>query len=75
VAVFGCPDEEKGEIPAAAVVPRPGSTITHEDIVLFARNHLAGYKIPRKTIIMDSLPRVSGWKLLRRELRDQFCIR
>ncbi|MFH0967815.1 MAG: class I adenylate-forming enzyme family protein [Methanobacteriota archaeon] len=75
VAVFGCSDEEKGEIPAAAVVPRPGSTITHEDIMVFAKTLLAGYKIPRKTIIVDSLPRVGGWKLLRRQLRDQFCIR
>lgn len=73
VAVFGCPDEEKGEIPAAAVVLRPGSTITHDDIVLFARNLLAGYKIPRRTIFVESLPRVGGWKLLRRHLRDQYC--
>ncbi|MDD1729566.1 MAG: acyl--CoA ligase [Methanospirillum sp.] len=73
IAVFGCLDEEKGEIPAAAVVPREGCTVTHENIVAFAKQHLAGYKIPRKTIIVDSLPRVGGWKLLRRELRDQYC--
>jgi long-chain acyl-CoA synthetase len=73
VAVFGYPDEEKGEIPAVAIVPRPGTTIKHEDIVAFSRNYLAGYKIPRKTISVDYLPRVGGWKLLRRQLRDQFC--
>ena len=73
VAVFGCPDEEKGEIPAVAVVPKPGSGITHEKLVVFAREHLAGYKIPRKTIIVETLPRMGGWKLLRRQLRDQLC--
>lgn len=73
IAVFGCPDEEKGEVPAAAVVPRQGCVVTHENLVAFAKDHLAGYKIPRKTIIVESLPRVGGWKLLRRQLRDQFC--
>jgi len=75
IAVFGCPDEEKGEIPAAAVVPRTGTVITHESLTTYARQHLAGYKIPRRTIIMESLPRMGGWKLLRRQLRDQLCSR
>jgi len=74
IAIFGCPDEEKGEIPAAAVVPKAGCTVTHESLVAFARKHLAGYKIPRKTIIVENLPRVGGWKLLRRQLRDQYCL-
>jgi long-chain acyl-CoA synthetase len=33
---------------------------------------MAGYKIPRKLIIVDSLPRVHGWKLLSRDLRQKF---
>lgn len=74
IAIFGCPDEEKGEIPAAAVVPKDGHTVTHESLVAFAKEHLAGYKIPRKTVIVESLPRVGGWKLLRRQLRDQYCL-
>jgi long-chain acyl-CoA synthetase len=73
IAVFGCQDEEKGEIPAAAVVPRPGAVITHEILTVYARQHLAGYKVPRRTIVVDSLPRMGGWKLLRRQLRDRLC--
>jgi long-chain acyl-CoA synthetase len=38
----------------------------------FCRDHLAGYKIPKKLMIVDVLPRVHGWKLLRRTLREQF---
>jgi long-chain acyl-CoA synthetase len=35
---------------------------------------MAGYKIPRTVMVLDSLPRVHGWKLLRRELREKFRI-
>lgn len=73
VAVFGCPDEEKGEIPIAAIIPKRGCSFTHEDLLTFAREHLASYKIPRRTIIVEHLPRVGGWKLLRRQLREQYC--
>ncbi len=74
VAIFGCPDEEKGEIPVAAVVLRNGCTLTHTDLISYAKEHLAGYKIPRKTIFVENLPRVGGWKLLRRQLREQYCM-
>ena len=38
----------------------------------YCRDQMASYKIPRKIMVTDSLPRVHGWKLLRRELRDKF---
>ena len=72
VAVFGIPDERKGELPVAAVVTRPGTPVTPEDLGEFCRKHLAGYKIPRKFILTDNLPRVNGWKLLRRALREKY---
>ena len=75
IAIFGCPDEEKGEIPAAAVVPREGAgEITLEELSAYAREHLAGYKVPRRLVILDELPRVGGWKLLRRTLREELCV-
>ena len=74
VAIFGCPDEEKGEIPAAAIVLRnKEDPLTSEDLMIWCRDHLAGYKIPRKIVLMDQLPRVAGWKILRRELRESLC--
>jgi len=74
VAIYGCPDEEKGEIPAAAVVLRnKDEIVTLEEIAGWCRERLAGYKVPRRLMIVDQLPRVGGWKLLRRELRESFC--
>jgi len=72
VAVFGIPDERKGELPVAAVIIHPGARMTPQDLDEFCRKHLAGYKIPRKFMFTDSLPRVNGWKLLRRALREKY---
>lgn len=72
VAVFGLPDERKGEIPVAALVLKPGTTLTEDAFIAWCRDHMAGYKVPRKMIVTDSLPRVHGWKLLRRDLREKF---
>jgi len=72
-AVFGCPDERRGEMPVAAIVPREGVTCTEEEIAAYCRKELAGYKVPRRIIITGSLPRVHGWKLLRRTLRETNC--
>ncbi len=72
VAVFGVPDERRGEVPVAAVVLRPGTSLTEPEFATYCRDHMAGYKVPRKLILVDSLPRVHGWKLLRRDLRQKF---
>jgi long-chain acyl-CoA synthetase len=72
VAVFGIPDERKGEVPVAAIVIRTGMELTEDQLESFCRDHLAGYKIPRKLVVVDVLPRVHGWKLLRRDLRAKF---
>ncbi|HUT39176.1 MAG TPA: class I adenylate-forming enzyme family protein [Methanoregula sp.] len=72
VAVFGVPDERKGEVVVAAVVLKPGTSFTESELESWCRNHLAGYKIPRALKIVGALPRVHGWKLLRRTLREMF---
>lgn len=74
VAVFGIPHPHRGEVPVAAVVWRKGrdGPDTETSLLAFAREHLAGYKVPRKFYPVESLPRVNGWKILRRELREKF---
>ena len=72
VAVFGVPDERKGEVPVAAIVFRPGMALDEKELEVYCRDQMAGYKIPRKLMVLDFLPRVHGWKLLRRELREKF---
>jgi fatty-acyl-CoA synthase/long-chain acyl-CoA synthetase len=72
VAVIGIPSDEWGESVHAIVVPRPGSSATAEQIVAFAREHLAGYKIPRSVSFLPELPRTGSGKILKRVLREPF---
>ncbi len=71
IAVFGVIHPHRGEIPIAAVIWRAGCENPAE-LSDFAKEHLAGYKVPRHILTVDELPRVSGWKLLRRELRAKY---
>jgi fatty-acyl-CoA synthase/long-chain acyl-CoA synthetase len=72
VAVFAVPSEEWGESVHAVVVARPGATLSDADVVAFAREHLAGYKVPRSVSFMDELPRTGSGKILKRVLREPF---
>jgi fatty-acyl-CoA synthase/long-chain acyl-CoA synthetase len=69
VAVFGIPDEHWGETVHATVVPaREG--VTAEDVVSFAKQKLAGYKVPRSVTFVDELPKTGSGKVLKRQLRE-----
>jgi acyl-CoA synthetase (AMP-forming)/AMP-acid ligase II len=72
VAVFGIPDEEWGEAVHAIVVIRPGANMPQDQIATFARQHLAGYKVPRSFSFMTEIPRTGSGKILKRELRKPF---
>jgi acyl-CoA synthetase (AMP-forming)/AMP-acid ligase II len=72
VAIFGVPDDEWGERVHAAVKPRPGARPSAEDIIAFARRHLAGYKVPREVSFHDDFPRDQAGKLLKRVLREPY---
>lgn len=72
VAVFGIPDEEWGESVHAVVVVRSGVEVSAEAIRAFAREHLAGYKVPRSVSFMDEIPRTGSGKILKRVLREPY---
>jgi len=72
VAVFGIPSEEWGEAVHATVVRSPGSSLTGEEVTAFAREHLAGYKVPRSVEFTGELPRTGSGKLLKRQLRAPY---
>jgi acyl-CoA synthetase (AMP-forming)/AMP-acid ligase II len=72
VAVFGIPSEEWGEVVHATVVRSPGSSLTGEEVMAYAREHLAGYKMPRSVDFTDELPRTGSGKLLKRQLRAPY---
>ena len=72
VAVFGIPDDEWGEAVHAIVVVRAGASLSKEQITAFARQSLAGYKVPRSISFMDDIPRTGSGKILKRDLRKPF---
>jgi long-chain acyl-CoA synthetase len=71
VAVVGIPDERWGELVKAFVILRPGCSATGDELVAFARERLAGYKLPRAVEFVDDLPRTPSGKVLKRELRER----
>jgi long-chain acyl-CoA synthetase len=74
-AVFGIPHDEFGEEVKAVVQPAPGqrpSPELAEEILAYAREHLAGYKVPRSIDFTDEFPRTETGKLVKRELRDPY---
>jgi acyl-CoA synthetase (AMP-forming)/AMP-acid ligase II len=56
-AVIGVPDERLGEVGHAFVVPRPGCQPDPEEVIAFARERIANFKVPRAVIITTGLPR------------------
>jgi acyl-CoA synthetase (AMP-forming)/AMP-acid ligase II len=67
-AVFGIPDQMWGEVVTAAIVTRSGCTPSEEDIVRHCKDSLAGYKLPRRIIFVDVLPKGSTGKVSKLEL-------
>jgi fatty-acyl-CoA synthase/long-chain acyl-CoA synthetase len=71
-AVFGIPSEDWGEAVHATVVRSSASSLTAEQITAFAREHLAGYKVPRSVAFAAELPRTGSGKILKRQLRAPY---
>jgi acyl-CoA synthetase (AMP-forming)/AMP-acid ligase II len=70
-AVVGRPDEKWGEVPVAFVAPRPGVSVTVDELVEHCRGSLAKFKVPKAVTFIDALPRNPSGKILKRELRGQ----
>lgn len=70
-AVVGLPDDRWGERVVAVVVPRPGTTLTFDELRAHCTGLLGGFKIPKQLVLQDSLPRNPSGKVLKRVLRDE----
>jgi long-chain acyl-CoA synthetase len=72
VAVVGVPDTMMGEKVGAVVVPLPGRELDPHDLLAFAKEHLADFKVPQFLAVRtEPLPRNPGGKVLKPPLREQ----
>jgi long-chain acyl-CoA synthetase len=68
-AVVGIPDARRGEQPVAFVSAAEGATLDEKTIQQFIRERLADYKVPKRVVILPSLPRNATGKILKKDLR------
>ncbi|WP_022666753.1 acyl-CoA synthetase [Desulfospira joergensenii] len=72
VAVIGLNHPKWVEAVAAVVVPRKGETVSEEEIISLCREHLAPFKVPKKVILVDALPKTPTGKILKRNMREEY---
>ena len=71
-AVFGIPDDRLGEIVAAAVVLRPGHSLSEPELAEYLGQRIAKFKIPAAVWFREQqLPRNANGKFMKRELREE----
>jgi acyl-CoA synthetase (AMP-forming)/AMP-acid ligase II len=70
-AVVGIPDDRMGEVGCAFVVLRPGAVVDPDELVAWAKDRMANYKVPRRVEVLDALPLNASGKVLKFELRDK----
>jgi acyl-CoA synthetase len=76
VAIVGVPDGRKlgEEVITAIVVPKEGEEVTLGDLTAFLREKdIAAYKLPKRLVVVQSLPRNAVGKVLKREIKEQLA--
>ena len=69
-AVVAKPDPKWGETPCAFIELKPGATPTEQELIAFCREHLAGFKVPKR-VVFGVLPKTSTGKIQKFVLREQ----
>ncbi len=72
-AVFGVPHPDFGEGVTAAVVCAPQTSLTESQLLQALKANLAGYKIPKRIVFLEELPRNTMGKVQKNLLRDRFA--
>jgi O-succinylbenzoic acid--CoA ligase len=71
-AVLGLPDPEWGQAVAAAVVPQdPHAPPTPKAMAAWCRQHLAGFKVPKRWVVLEELPRTQSGKVALEAMRER----
>jgi long-chain acyl-CoA synthetase len=71
-AVVGLPDAKLGEVPAAVVRLAPGRATAPEDLIPWAAERLSSYKVPKRVVAVDELPRTGTAKVQKQALLSLF---
>lgn len=69
--VVGVADDYRGETVHAYIVPKPGSTLTVEELAQYCKMNLAAYKVPKHFELRNELPKSAVGKIVRRMLREE----
>jgi acyl-CoA synthetase (AMP-forming)/AMP-acid ligase II len=72
VAVIGVPDDRWGEAVKAVVALKAGAVVEPAELIAYARERIAGYKLPKSVDFVAAIPRNPSGKILRRDLRQPY---
>ncbi|MBH77451.1 MAG: hypothetical protein CL897_04395 [Dehalococcoidia bacterium] len=71
-AVIGVSDVDWGEVVKAILVPKPGATLTQEEVNAYCKSRIASFKAPQYIAVIDELPRNAMGKVLKNDLRKLY---
>jgi len=71
-AVIGVPHRDFGEAVVAVVIPRPGVTLDEATLIGQIKDQMSGFKVPKRIVFQDALPRNTMGKVQKNMLREQF---
>ncbi|MFH0811522.1 MAG: hypothetical protein V2A69_01595 [Pseudomonadota bacterium] len=72
VAIIGVAHPRWVEAVAAIIVPKEEENITEEEILDLCKKELAPFKVPKKVVFVDELPKTPTGKLLKRKMRETY---
>jgi len=72
VGVIGCPDDKWGEAVKAVVVVKKGEDLSEAELIEWCKDKMGKFKIPKKVVFAETIPRTPTGKILKRELRDKY---
>lgn len=72
VGIIGYPDDKWGEAVKAIVVKKKDEDLGESELIEWCRDKMGKFKIPRKVVFAEAIPRTPTGKILKRELRDKY---
>ena len=71
-AVIGVPHPDFGEVGVAVIIAKPGATVDPDRVIATLKSQLANFKIPKRCLVVNELPRNTMGKVQKNLLREQY---